>query len=53
MTEQAPRPRAVGGDDLGPISITFYARRSQKHKKYSQAISLFALLGFARIKTEC
>jgi len=27
------------------ISRSFYARRSQKRKKYSQAVSLFSLLG--------
>jgi len=33
---------------------SFYSRRSQKHKNYySQAISLFALLGFALIKAAC
>jgi len=33
------------------FSRSFYARRSQKRKKYSQAVSIFGLLGSALVKT--
>ncbi len=35
------------------FTSSFYARRSQKCKKYSQAVGIFAHLGFGHVKALC